>query len=457
MMRLYRCARSLLWLLLLLLGVANHAFAGLFCTEFPLDPSDSTGNTRLIEGTATPVGLTNSELYATWQDYFAGENITQVTVDTSCTFRNWDPLSVTINFQAFGSDKPAYLVMFDNVNFTGNMSCGNNDHLLYFVNSPPPNINPGCQDLVIPVEGMQKLNPAGKTTVGLGETFTYTLRIPTQYIGGVQVDPNGTDVDISDMVIKDNLNTTGANLTYVSSVIRDEGGTPLTAGVDYIFTNSAGLLTFDLTPMYSQSSGKEVLAGDQIEIDITVNVNSANTSGAQIVNTATWTFSRVFRLDNDGDGIFDDIVYDPIVGQNAISEPLTIGAPDLKMDKRSLDTTLPLGGFGNFILDVQNIGNTDAWETTIVDQLPRSATLTASMCNFDPTATVTAGIYEANGSTLVNALTAGVDYTVVFDNSLGVSSTLPCLLTLTLSSAKTVIAPSQRLIINYQAQLDPGD
>ncbi|MGD2010499.1 MAG: hypothetical protein PVI76_05350, partial [Desulfobacterales bacterium] len=48
---------------------------------------------------------------------------TQITIDTDCTFQNFPqskPLTTTVNFQT--NDPTIYLIIFDNVYFTGHMA-----------------------------------------------------------------------------------------------------------------------------------------------------------------------------------------------------------------------------------------------------------------------------------------------------------------------------------------------
>ena len=140
------------------------------------------------------------------------------------------------------------------------------------------------------------------------------------------------------------------------------------APVPHTFSNVGGALTFDLFPI--------VPAGDQFVIDLTVVLEDTpvNAPGTQFINTARWDFGRLI------DGVF----YEPLPGENGISPPLTIAAPALVMTKTgpaTLGRTLNLGEWGQFALDVQNTGLTDAWDVTILDRLPDGAT--GGMCDHD--------------------------------------------------------------------------
>ena len=101
------------------------------------------------------------------------------------------------------------------------------------------------------------------------------------------------------------------------------------------------------------------------------------------------------------------------------------------------------------IIDAQNNGGSNAWNATIVDQLPDGPF--AGMCDTDPTASVTAQLFEADGITPVaGALVQGTDYSVAY------TGTPQCELSITMLTSATVIGPTQHLIITYTTQLD-GD
>jgi hypothetical protein len=129
----------LLILLALLLGTASPTLgADKFCSDPPYF--------GVIDGNIRPVPV-------------------QITIDQDCTFKNFpesNPLTATINFQT--NDPTIYLIIFDNVYYTGNMACANIDHRIWFSNSSYYGSNNACQDLFIPVETIDKKNPVGQTT-----------------------------------------------------------------------------------------------------------------------------------------------------------------------------------------------------------------------------------------------------------------------------------------------------
>ncbi len=177
-----------------------------------------------------------------------------------------------------------------------------------------------------------------------------------------------------------------------------------------------------------------------VEVTVVLDDTPTNVPGRQFTNTAKWQFSRWIDLDEDG--IVDsNEFFNPLPGESGISAPMTIVAPDLVVNKTSPATALNLGDTAAFTIDVQNSGGGDAWNATIADKLP------VGMCATDPTATLSARIVQADGTTLVKTLAPGTDYTVSYSG---------CQLSLTMTDAAGPIAPEQHLIITYQTQLDPG-
>ena len=454
--------RFVLLLVVMLLGAASPALAGEFCVQAPSpfgidEDGDGINDFGIIDGDDP----------ATAQ-FILDNNVTQITIDGDCTFSNWpasNPLTVTLNFQT--NDPTIYLITFDNVVFTGNMACANIDHRIWFVNGNPNDFNSFCQDLFIPVESISKQVPTGKTTVGIGEVFTYTLTIPVLFdpATGTVINNAGSANDLHSIKITDDLNAIGADLTLVGTpTVEWAAGSSQSGPVTHNFINSGGVLDFEILP--NDPNTVQVVAGDQLEIKVTLSVDDTNIIGTQFFNTASWTFGRMILLDPDdenGDGDLEPTFFDPLPGESGVSELLTIGAPDLTVTKSSPDTALNIGVLGTFIIDTQNTGNTDAWDITIVDEIPGVADnpappLDAGMCQFDPGATITAQIFEADGVTAVTpVLTAGTlpgaDYSITFDNA----APLPCELTLQFDSSgpnTAVLAPGYHLIITYQSELD---
>ena len=97
-------------------------------------------------------------------DGFAGTIApSQLNVDRNCTIRNY-PGGMSTNFSFFtqpGQEDERWLVVFDNVVHTGQMSCNAvHEHKIWFVNGSSSGIHANCQNLLIPVEKIDKETPA---------------------------------------------------------------------------------------------------------------------------------------------------------------------------------------------------------------------------------------------------------------------------------------------------------
>jgi uncharacterized repeat protein (TIGR01451 family) len=356
----------------------------------------------------------------------------QINIDGNCTIRNFpasNPLTSNISF--FGNNSTSWLVIFDNVDFVGNISCDKpQGNAIWFVNGSTTTVRPDCQNVFIPVEKIDKQNPAGQTTATIGVPFTYKLTIPVLFdpLLGIVVNSQGSPNDLHDITVTDDLNATGVDLTYVShTAYWVNNGTP----IPHTFSNVGGVLTFSNFPI--------IPAGQQFVIEITVVLNDTptNVPGKQFINTGKWEFGRLIK------GVF----YEPLPGESGITPPLTIAAPVLTVTKLG-PATMNLGQWGNFALDVQNTGLTDAWNTSLRDLLPRSAM--GGMCDKTPEI-LSAQVFAADGVTPVpgkGPLNPGSDY------SLSYSAAPNCQLDITMLTAAGRIGPNERLIIRYRTQLD---
>src|SRR5499433_3162484 len=357
----------------------------------------------------------------------------QINIDGNCTIRNFpasNPLTSNISFTG---TLRGWLVVFDNVYFTGNMSCDKvHGNFIWFVNGSATTLRPSCQNLLVPVDKIDKKNPPGSPFVSIGVPFTYTLTFPEQVnaLTGAVINPNGSNVEVDQVTVTDNLNATGVSLSYMNSSAAWKGsGAP----VPFTATNASGLLTFSGFPA--------IPAGQQIVLSVTVVLNNAvppNSPGTQFSNTANWTLGTTIG------GTF----HYPLPGQQGVSSPpLTIAAPGLVMTKRGPSTMNP-GQPGQFTLNMQNTGNSDAWNATIVDKLP---TWTSGGMGTATPQILSAQVFQADGVTPApgkGPLTAGTGYTLSY------AGAPACALTLNLLSAAAVIGPTQRLIVTYQTQLD---
>jgi uncharacterized repeat protein (TIGR01451 family) len=391
----------------------------------------------VLLGAAAPAEAANcSDFPGGLIDGFLGTPApSQIQIDRNCTIRNYpasNPLPTNFSFKTQpGQTDERWLVIFDNVVHTGQMACNSvAGHIIWFTNGSSTSIQEGCQNLLIPVEKIDKQIPPGPPVASIGVPFTYTLTMPVLFDPGTGTVINnaGSVNDLHSATLTDDLNETGVDLTYVSHVAYwESSGTP----VPHTFSNVGGLLTFDNFPI--------IPAGEQIVIELTVVLDATptNTVGTQFINTARWDFGRLI------DGVF----YEPLPGENGISEPLTISAPDLVFAKTG-PATLNLGASGDFTLDVQNNGSSDAWDVTILDQLPDGPS--GGMCDVTPQV-LSARVYAADGVTPVpgkGPLSAGSDFTI------GYSGAPTCELTLSMLSADAAIGPTERLILVYRSQLD---
>src|SRR5436309_1247846 len=351
--------------------------------------------------------------------------------DGNCIIRNFPASNpFTSNSSFYGNNPTSWLVIFDNVVFTGNMSCDKSQgNFIWFTNGSVSGLKPNCQNIFVPTEKINKQNPAGQTTATIGVPFTYKMTIPVLFdpLSGTVINSNGSPNDLHDITVTDDLNATGADLTYVSQRAYWLNGTP----IPNTFSNVGGVLTFGNFPVVS--------AGQQFVIEVTVVLNDTpgNVPGKQFINTAKWQFGRLIG------GTF----YEPLPGQWGVTPPMTIAGPVPVVTKTG-PATLNLGQWGNFGIDVQNTGLSDAWNVSLRDLLPQGAT--GGMCDLTPQI-LSAQVFATDGVTPVpgkGPLNPGSDY------SLSYSAAPNCQLDLTMLTAAGRIGPNERLIIRYRTQLD---
>ncbi len=121
------------------------------------------------------------------------------------------------------------------------------------------------------------------------------------------------------------------------------------------------------------------------------------------------------------------------------------GTPVIAVEKSGPATMKP-AEWGNFAIDMQNTGDVDAFNVTLVDRLPDGPT--GGMCTTTPQV-LSARVFAADGVTPVpgkGPLVQGTDYSLVYDGA--------CELTFNTLTAASVIGVSERLLIAYRAQLD---
>lgn len=123
------------------------------------------------------------------------------------------------------------------------------------------------------------------------------------------------------------------------------------------------------------------------------------------------------------------------------------GTPVIAVEKSGPATMRP-AEWGNFAIDMQNTGDVDAFNVTLLDRLPDGPT--GGMCTTTPEI-LSARVFAADGVTPVpgkGPLIQGTDYSLVYNGA-------ACELTFnTLNTAAAVIGGGERLLIAYRTQLD---
>jgi hypothetical protein len=149
-----------------------------------------------------------------------------INVDVDCTIRNFEQgvneLIANISFFTQpGQTETRKLLVFDNVYHTGQMSCAVVlNHKIWFVNGASTQVQEKCQNLLIPVEKIDKQNPPGDVAT-VGVPFTYTLVIPVLFDPAADANGNATGVidftgspnELHSIVVTDDLNATGVDLS----------------------------------------------------------------------------------------------------------------------------------------------------------------------------------------------------------------------------------------------------
>jgi uncharacterized repeat protein (TIGR01451 family)/fimbrial isopeptide formation D2 family protein len=232
---------------------------------------------------------------------------------------------------------------------------------------------------------------------------------------------NPPNFQATTVVITDDLNSAGAGrLTFVNPAATMNGST---AGVTV-----AGTV---LTANYSAVNGP-LQPGQSIDVRFRVQIAAGLPAGTTLTNTGVVTWNTPQQTSSASVSI-------------DIGETST---PNLTLTKSGPATMSP-GQLALFGLNVQNTGVGDAWNATILDRLPK-ASPTGGMCSSTPQI-LSAQVFQANGVTPVpgkGPLVPGVDFSISYNGA------PTCELTLTMLTAAATISQNQRLIINYQTQLD---
>src|SRR5262252_9086577 len=108
----------------------------------------------------------------------------QINIDGNCTIRNFTASNpLTSNISWYGNNPTSWLLVFDNVVFTGNMSCNLNSqgNFIWFTNGSSSTLKQSCLNLLVDVEKINKQNPPGPPIATIGVPFTYKLTGPVLY------------------------------------------------------------------------------------------------------------------------------------------------------------------------------------------------------------------------------------------------------------------------------------
>ncbi|MCK4586286.1 MAG: isopeptide-forming domain-containing fimbrial protein, partial [Gammaproteobacteria bacterium] len=283
--------------------------------------------------------------------------------------------------------------------------------------------NTATSTLTSPTAGaLDKANPAD-TTVTIGETFTYLIRVPATPI----------PVALHDVRILDDISfaATGADLSLVSVAV-----SPLqTWAAPWTPANTGAATNLVIEDALV---GIDIPAGEQAIIEVTVQVDDTgnNFDTVQFQNTADYTFNQ-----------YNDT---PATQQNGLPDTtgfMTIVEPNQLTLLKTGPPTIRVGLPGTYTLNIHNTGTSPAYDLTIEDVLPNP--VPGGMCDTTPY-NITAQLYLADGTTLVGGpLILNTNFTMDF-----VFGTPTCDLTFTITTPATAIPADNRLIITYDINLD---
>ncbi|MEJ2275210.1 MAG: hypothetical protein P8Y01_11660, partial [Woeseiaceae bacterium] len=290
-----------------------------------------------------------------------------------------------------------------------------------YVNGPAdPNIDGDEDPTAILIESEQPVSLGKATTqatAAIGEAFSYEVTVPSV--------PH--TAPLYDVRILDDLALAAADLEFVSVAKVSPGGSwvPQNTG------DSTSLVIED------PANGIDIPAGEQAVVEITVRLldTVTNVAGLEFTNTASYTYNLV-----------DSAPATERPGLPGTSGPMTVVEPELTLEKTG-PLQMNLGAAGTYTLNVHNTGDSAAWNVTVEDLLANQAD--GGTCDAAPT-NITAQLFEADGTTPVSAeLVDGTDYTATFDGDPN------CTLTLNFLTADAVLGVDQRLLVTYDAALDP--
>ncbi|HEX5636359.1 MAG TPA: isopeptide-forming domain-containing fimbrial protein, partial [Gammaproteobacteria bacterium] len=189
---------------------------------------------------------------------------------------------------------------------------------------------------------LAKLNPVN-TDASIGQPFTYRITVPATPVATA----------LYDVRILDDLGALAPNVDLIFvNVVKVSGSlpwVPVNTGTD------TSLVIEDTT------TGIDIPAGEQIEIDLTVVVRntSNNSAGDVFQNTASYTYDSV---NNDASS--------QAPGGGATTANMTIVEPLSMVLDKTAPVNMEYGTPGTYVIDVQNTGTGPAYDLTIIDHLP---------------------------------------------------------------------------------------
>jgi len=268
-----------------------------------------------------------------------------------------------------------------------------------------------------------------------GYDFTATLPPPQTFPGPIPFFSLGTFTHRNFEVGDPSLTSTQLDVVLVLSVDGVSTG-PLT----FTFT-----LNHEETPNNQTPCPYPTPPGEGCTDRVTI-VASAQPTTFQ-VDGVDYTLSMSFLV--DGNPVSEFITREGgTTNTSGLVGQFIPGTPELTVEK-SGPATMNATEWGDFVLDVRNLGVSAAVDVTLVDRLPDGPT--GGMCDTTPEV-LSARVFAADGVTPVpgkGPLVQGTDYSLVYNGA-------ACELTLNTLTAASMIGVGERLVIAYRTQLDSG-
>src|SRR5262249_8843313 len=196
---------------------------------------------------------------------------------------------------------------------------------------------------------------------------------------------NNSATPVNPTVITDNLNAAGAGAINYVSCSAGMNGSP----------NGVTVAGNVITGNYSATYGP-LAPGGTIDLRFRATLGSTLATGAIVTNTGVVTWNTP-----------------PQTASASVSVTIggVVGAPNLVFTKSGPATMSP-GQWGQFAFNVQNTGTSNAWDVTLLDELPSGST--GGMCNMTPQV-LTAQVFQADGVTPAKGpLVPGTDFSISY-------------------------------------------